>query len=324
LLLGGRGVLLVDEDLLVNGDWLSVVAGLWDVDVSWVFFPDLGGPSDLAEDANILGMGVESLWPCLVWDFVAMSVVGVSSVSDGSLLVVLLDGVGGLWLRDEGNITDMSVLGELRIVVDGLLNSFWDLSGVGLGDWSEFQDLLGVILGSVLSSSFVDGLSSVLGLNLDLEVGDLVVSVLGDFLSLVLSLLSLVGLWDLSDPVDSVSLLGDFWNLSVLGLVDSSVSGLVDGVEDLLWDLSSSSVELGLFGDDWNLSVLGVVDGLSDGSWDLSGLGLVLSSEEVLGDVSEIGLGDGVVVDSRDGLSVGSWDELSGILVDGVIDNLWD
>lgn len=324
MLLGGRGVLLVDEDLLVNGDWLSVVAGLWDVDVSWVFFPDLGGPSDLAEDANILGMGVESLWPCLVWDFVAMSVVGVSSVSDGSLLVVLLDGVGGLWLRDEGNITDMSVLGELRIVVDGLLNSFWDLSGVGLGDWSEFQDLLGVILGSVLSSSFVDGLSSVLGLNLDLEVGDLVVSVLGDFLSLVLSLLSLVGLWDLSDPVDSVSLLGDFWNLSVLGLVDSSVSGLVDGVEDLLWDLSSSSVELGLFGDDWNLSVLGVVDGLSDGSWDLSGLGLVLSSEEVLGDVSEIGLGDGVVVDSRDGLSVGSWDELSGILVDGVIDNLWD
>lgn len=58
MLLGGHGVLLVDEDLLVNGDWLSVVAGLWDVDFSWVFFV-------------------------------------------------------GLWLSDEGNIIDMSVLGEL-------------------------------------------------------------------------------------------------------------------------------------------------------------------------------------------------------------------
>jgi hypothetical protein len=29
-------------------------------------------------------------------------------------------------------------------------------------------------------------------------------------------------------------------------------------------------------------------------------------------------------VDSWDGLSVSSWDELGGILVDGVIDNLWD
>lgn len=29
-------------------------------------------------------------------------------------------------------------------------------------------------------------------------------------------------------------------------------------------------------------------------------------------------------MDSWDGLSVGSWDELGGILVDGVIDNLWD
>lgn len=58
LLLIGHGVLLVDEDLLVNGDWLSVVAVLWDVDFSWPFFV-------------------------------------------------------GLWLSDEGKITDMSVLGEL-------------------------------------------------------------------------------------------------------------------------------------------------------------------------------------------------------------------
>jgi hypothetical protein len=216
LLLCGHGVLLVDEDLLVNGDWLSVVAGHWVVDVNWVFSDILGGSSDLVEDANILGVGVESLWPCLVWDFVAMSVVCVSSVSDGSMLVVLLDSVVGLWLRDEGDITDVSVLGELTIVIDGLLNSSWDLSGVSLGNWSEFLDLLGVVLGFVLSSGLVDSLSSVLGLNLDLVVRNLVVSVLGDFLSLVVSLLDLVGLWDLSNLVDSVGLLSDFWNLSVL------------------------------------------------------------------------------------------------------------
>ena len=324
LLLSGHGVLFVDEDLLVNGDWLSVVVGSWDVDVNWVFSDVLAGLSNLAKDADFLGMGVESLWPCLVWDFVAILVVGVSSVSDGSLLSVLLNVVFGRWLRDEGNITDGSVTGEVSIVVDGLLDSSWDLSGVGLGDWSELLDLLGVVLGSVLSSGPLDSLGSVLGLNLGLVVGDLVFSVLGDLLSLVVSLFDLVGLWDLSDLLDSVLLLLDFCSISVLGLVDSSVSGLVDGVEDLLWDLSGSGGVHGLFGDDWNLSVSGVVDGLSDGSWDLSGSGLVLSSEEVLGDVSVLGLGDSVVVDGWHGLSVGSWDELGGILVDGVIDNLWD
>ena len=253
-----------------------------------------------------------------------MLVVSMTSVNDGSGLVVLVDGVLGVWLRSECSVSDSSVTSELSIVVDDLLNSLGDLSGVSLSDWSVLFDLLGVVLSLVLSSGLVDGLSSVLGLNLDFVIGDLVFSVLGDSLGLVVSLLDRVGLWDLSGPVDSVSLLSDLWDLSVLGVVDSSVSGLVDGVEDLLWDLSGSGLVSGLFGDDWNLSVLGVVDGLSDSSWDLSGLGLVLSSVFSLGDISVLGVGDGVVDGIWVCLVVGSWGELDGVLVNGVIDNLWD